>query len=446
MVFSSSVSLGIRQGTLRMSSKGLKVTSIRFCLSDTRLFSSTLLPSIRTGRKLNVAQPPVTSRNLSLWGWGSASKTTPPPADEASNAVEETSTSATLTESTPTSVTDSSSPIDASSFLTDTSAAVEGASSSADAEPILSGVTDAIINNVPAALQYGDLAAMGLAGWSPAGLVRWSMEVIHVTAGIPWFWTIVAGSALWRLVCVPLAVKGMQASARMQPYQKELLALQENIKKTTATKDPIEVKKASLMMQEFYKKHNINPLGGVVSLVQLPITLGLFFGVQKLCQLPLEQLKDSGFSLLPDLTVADPTYIMPLALCAMINAQILVGARDINTAERPDMGHFMNVFRILTIPGVFFMASFPSGLLLSLMTTAFLTTVQSLVLRLPAVRRYLDMPVSPPSAQGRLPPILSTFRRGKSWFTDDLNNRVEKARREALERQRAAKRATKRRL
>ncbi|KAF8900434.1 60Kd inner membrane protein-domain-containing protein [Gymnopilus junonius] len=285
---------------------------------------------------------------------------------------------------------------------------------------------------------------MGLAGWSPAGLVRWSMEIINVTTGLPWFWTIVAGSAFWRLVCVPLAVKGMQASSRMQPFQAELVALQANVKKTSASKDPLEVKRAAMQMQEFYRKHNINPLGGVVSLLQLPITLGLFFGVQKLCKLPLEQLKDSGFSLLPDLTVPDPTYIMPVVLCAMINAQILVGARDINTTERPDMGHFMNIFRIMTIPGIAFMANFPSGLLISLMTTAALTTAQSLVLRLPAVRRKLDMPVISPNAQGKLPPISSTFLRIKSYFTDDFSNKMEKARREAIERQQAAKRATKR--
>jgi len=181
-----------------------------------------------------------------------------------------------------------------------------------------------MVNNVPTALQYGDLAALGLAGWSPAGIIRWSMELINVTTGMPWFWTIVAGSALWRIVCVPLAVKGLQASTRLQPHQAELVAMQNNVKRAAATKDPMQMQKASLLMKDFYKKHDINPLGGLVSLIQLPITLGLFFAVQKLCTLPVEQLKFSGVSFLPDLTATDPTYLMPLVLCALINLQISV--------------------------------------------------------------------------------------------------------------------------
>jgi hypothetical protein len=52
-------------------------------------------------------------------------------------------------------------------------------------------------------------------------------------------------------------------------------------------------------MSRFYKTHNITPLAGLVSLVQLPITFGLFFGVQKVFNLPLEQLKDSSVAFLP---------------------------------------------------------------------------------------------------------------------------------------------------
>ena len=96
------------------------------------------------------------------------------------------------------------------------------------------------------------------------------------------------------------------------------------IKKAQANKDAYEMQKGAVMMREFYRKHDINPFSGLISLVQMPITLGVFFGVQKLCKLPLEQLKDSGFSLLPDLTVPDPTFIMPVVLCAMVNLQITV--------------------------------------------------------------------------------------------------------------------------
>src|SRR6202040_1249167 len=41
----------------------------------------------------------------------------------------------------------------------------------------LSSAADIITQNAIPSLQYGDLAHLGLIGWSPVGLVRWSLEV-----------------------------------------------------------------------------------------------------------------------------------------------------------------------------------------------------------------------------------------------------------------------------
>ena len=222
---------------------------------------------------------------------------------------------------TPTGVVDSSTGVDSASFL-DTPADV-------DVEGIVpSDLTEALISNVPAALQYGDMAALGLASWTPAGIIRWSMELLNVSTGMPWFWTIVVGSALWRLACVPWALKGLQVSARLAPLQPQIMELQKSITKSKVSQNPLELQKATQAISRFYKAHDINPLAGLVSMIQLPITFGLFFGIQKMCSLPLEQLKISGLSFIPDLTVTDPTMILPIAMCVIINIQIKAGLPD----------------------------------------------------------------------------------------------------------------------
>jgi YidC/Oxa1 family membrane protein insertase len=166
------------------------------------------------------------------------------------------------------------------------------------------------------------MAALGLVGWSPAGWVCWSMELLNVSSGMPWFWTIVAGSALWRLLCVPFAIKGFQASAQLMPLQPQLLLHQQMVAKAKETRNILELQKASQAMRRFYQTQNINPFSGLVSLVQLPITFGLFFGVKHLCELPLEQLTYSGLAFMPDLTATDPTMILPLAMFVLVNLQI----------------------------------------------------------------------------------------------------------------------------
>ena len=195
----------------------------------------------------------------------------------------------------------------------------------AGVESVPLDLTETLISNVPAALQYGDMAALGLAGWSPAGMIRWSMELINVSTGIPWFWTIVAGSAFWRLFCVPFAIMGFRASARLMPLQPQIKELQKAITRSKLSQNPLELQRAAQAMKRFYQTHDVNPLAGLVSMIQLPVTLGLFFGVQKLCKLPLEQLTYSGVAFLPDLTVSDPTMILPLTMFVMVNAQIRVG-------------------------------------------------------------------------------------------------------------------------
>ena len=250
-----------------------------------------------------------------FWKSSPAPAASPPPAAElpATPAVSE--------------VADTSTALDATSAF-DTPADIDP---STVVEAIPSDLTETLISNVPAALQYGDMAALGLAGWSPAGLVRWSMELINVSTGMPWFWTIIVGSALWRLVCVPWAIRGFQISARLLPLQPQILELQKAIAKSRQSQNPLELQKAAQAMSRFYKTHNISPFAGLVSLVQLPITFGLFFGVQKMCNFPVEQLRDSGFALLPDLTLTDPTMVLPLVMFALVNTQIKVGLPDLKS-------------------------------------------------------------------------------------------------------------------
>ena len=61
-------------------------------------------------------------------------------------------------------------------------------------------------------------------------------------------------------------------------------------------------------------------------LAQIPVTLGMFFGVKGMCDLPVPQLKQSGLDFVSDLTVPDPTYILPVLATAGVNLGLTVRA------------------------------------------------------------------------------------------------------------------------
>jgi hypothetical protein len=89
--------------------------------------------------------------------------------------------------------------------------------------------------------------------------------------------------------------------------------------------DPIAVQRISLQQKKIYDEAGVSVLAPLLTpIVQFPITIGLFLGIKKLCDFPLEQLKVGGYGWITDLTVPDPMYVLPLAMVVLINAQLSV--------------------------------------------------------------------------------------------------------------------------
>lgn len=193
----------------------------------------------------------------------------------------------------------------------------------AEASPLLpSDAIDTLAALAP--LQYGDLAALGLSGWSPAGLSTWLLELINV-AGLPWFHTIIAGTLLSRLLLLPFSIKQLRNSAALAPFQPRLLELKTELDKAYKTGDKLAVQRVALKQRRVYEESGVSMLPMLLMpFAQLPVSLGMFFGVKRLCALPLEQLHQSGVSFLPDLTLADPYYVLPIVSAVLMNLQLSV--------------------------------------------------------------------------------------------------------------------------
>lgn len=183
-----------------------------------------------------------------------------------------------------------------------------------------------LLQNVPS-LNYGDLAALGFSHWTPAGLCQWGMELIQVSTGMPWFWAIVATTLFTRLIILPFNINSLRITARLAPFQPRLTELRAKMSEIN-NRDPIALQRISLQQKKIYEEAQVSMLQPLlVPALQLPLSLGMFFGVKRLCELPLQQLQVGGLSFLPDLTVADPTYLLPIAMAALINVQLSVSHR-----------------------------------------------------------------------------------------------------------------------
>lgn len=110
---------------------------------------------------------------------------------------------------------------------------------------------------------------------------------------------IIVFTIIIRILLLPLSVKQMKSTAKMSLVQPEMKKIQEKYKN-----DP---QKAQQEVMKFYKEKEVSPMGGCLPmLIQMPILFALFAVFNTL------DMKGAGFLWMPDLTLADPYYILPI--------------------------------------------------------------------------------------------------------------------------------------
>ncbi|MEX0842838.1 MAG: YidC/Oxa1 family insertase periplasmic-domain containing protein, partial [Gemmatimonadota bacterium] len=134
------------------------------------------------------------------------------------------------------------------------------------------------------------------------GVIMWVLVSLHDVLGIGYGWVLILFGVMMRVVLFPLYHKSMRAQLRNMAVQPLLKDIQ------TKYKDQPEKMQKELM--RLYKEHGFNPLAGCwPMLLPWPILIALFFVFQNTIE-----LRGVPFAWLPDLSAADPLYILPVLL------------------------------------------------------------------------------------------------------------------------------------
>ena len=177
-------------------------------------------------------------------------------------------------------------------------------------------------------LEHGRLAALGHGlndanpyGWSffrpiihPVSL--WVVAILkwmHDQIGLPYGWVLIFFGILVRLLLWPLNQKAMASQLRMQAAAPLLKDAQERYKD-----NPEKLQKE---MMRIYKEYNVNPLGGCLPMfLPLPVLFALFFVFANTIE-----FRGVPFLWLPDLSRADPYFIIPVVMGLSMFAVSKVG-------------------------------------------------------------------------------------------------------------------------
>lgn len=235
------------------------------------------------------------------------------------------------------------------------------------------------------------LQSVGLGGWSPSGMVQQLLDFLHTTTGLPWWATIAASTVCIKVLLLPLIIKGQKNSINMNNNLPQMQHLQAKMTEARNTGNQIEAARIANELVLFMKEKNVNPLKSmIIPLAQAPVFISFFFALRGMANLPMESFKTGGILWFTDLTVPDPLYILPLITCVSLFCTIELGAESGVRADNLQWTRY--VFRALPVALFPFIINFPSALLCYWVTSNMFTLCQVGVLRIGAVRKFLDIP------------------------------------------------------
>ncbi len=140
-------------------------------------------------------------------------------------------------------------------------------------------------------------------------ILLWLHGRLHISYG----WTLVLFGVLVRVLLWPLNQKAMESSMRMQAVAPLLKDVQ-----TRHKNDPEKLQKETMRL---YKEHQVNPFGGCLPmLIPMPVLIALFYVFANTIE-----FRGVPFLWLPDLSRADPYFIIPVLMGVSMFALSKIG-------------------------------------------------------------------------------------------------------------------------
>jgi YidC/Oxa1 family membrane protein insertase len=200
----------------------------------------------------------------------------------------------------------------------------------------------------------------------------------HNDVGLSWGASIIGLTIVIRLLILPLTFKQVRSMQALQRLQPEMKKIQQRYKD--------DKQRQQQAMMEFYKEHQVNPLGSCLPLIlQIPFFIGLY---QTLRSVPFKrEVGDAGqFFFIPNITkpLTGHTTELVVMIVLYVGTQLLSSYVSSFNVQDKNQKRLLFLFPFLFVPVVI---NFEAGLLVYWITTNTWTIGQQLF-----VRRFLPPP------------------------------------------------------
>lgn len=165
-----------------------------------------------------------------------------------------------------------------------------------------------------------------------ATMVIRSLLWMKDTFGLSYGWILVLFGIAVRIVLWPLNQKAMRSSMQMQRIQPEMQAIQAKHKG-----DP---QKLQAEMMKLYKEHGMSPFSSLSGCLPMLIPLPIFFALFYVFQNTIE-FRGVSFLWLPDISIKDPIYILPVLVAVTAMLLSWIGMRGMKANDQQKMMMYM---------------------------------------------------------------------------------------------------------
>jgi len=269
-------------------------------------------------------------------------------------------------------------------------------------------------------VQIADTASAGDAWFSTAQNIAWepawynladqaivAVKYFHDVSGWEYGWSIVGITLLMRMGLFPLMMRAQQTTSRMAHVQPELNQMKRRYEAlgTPSRQDQLQFSKN---IKALFAKYDVKPMRAFIApAVQLPLFMGMFFGLKKMPGLFPDELKTGGILWFTDLTLTDPLYILPITSAASFLLLIEMG-KDQMMAQDPARGQIMiNVFRGLSLMMIPVCFQLDAAMLCYWTVNNVVTLGQTALLKSDGVRKKLGIWDPPKPVPGQEPQSLT---------------------------------------
>ena len=187
-----------------------------------------------------------------------------------------------------------------------------------------------------------------------AAFVLWALRAMHENMGLAYGWVLLIFGILVRLITWPLNARAMRSQMKNMAVQPVMQARMKEIQ-TKYASDPQRQQQEMLKM---YQELGVNPFsmmsGCLPMMIPMPVLITLFFVFQGAIE-----FRGTSFMWLPDLSLRDPFYLLPILLVVSMFALQWISTRLSGMEQNPQAKTMMYTMPLMM---GFFFWWMPSGL------------------------------------------------------------------------------------